>query len=27
LDNGTMVGILCSSGAISKKGWPKYLGR
>ncbi len=27
VDNGTMVGILCSSGGISKKGWPKYLGR
>jgi outer membrane protein assembly factor BamB len=27
LDNGTMVGILCSSGGVSKKGWPKYLAR
>ncbi len=27
LDNGTLVGLLCSSGGVSKKGWPKYLAR
>ena len=27
LDNGTIIGILCSSGGVSRKGWPKYLAR
>ncbi len=27
LDNGTMVGLLCSSGGVSKKGWAKYLAK
>lgn len=27
LDNGTMVGILCSSGGIAPSGWPKYIAK
>lgn len=27
LDNGTIAGFLCSSGGVSKKGWPKYMAR
>jgi len=27
LDNGTMVGILCSSGGVSRKGWAKFMAK
>jgi outer membrane protein assembly factor BamB len=27
LDNGTMVGILCSSSGVSRKGWAKYMAK
>jgi outer membrane protein assembly factor BamB len=27
LDNGTLVGILCSSGGVSRKGWSKYMAK
>jgi hypothetical protein len=26
-DGGTMVGILCSSGGVSRKGWAKYMAK
>lgn len=26
-DNGTMIGILCSSGGVSRKGWAKYMAK
>jgi outer membrane protein assembly factor BamB len=27
LDNGTLAGILCSSGGVSRKGWSKYMAK
>ena len=27
LDNGTLVGLLCSSGGVAPRGWPKYLAK
>ena len=27
LDNGTLVGLLCSSGGVSRKGWAKYMAK
>jgi outer membrane protein assembly factor BamB len=27
MDNGTMVGLLCSSGGVSRKGWGKYMAK
>lgn len=26
-DNGTMIGLLCSSGGVSRKGWAKYMAK